>query len=214
MKSKIIYDPYEAIGGLLCLDFVNTLGGNRKSTTFEYLHSYKDLVNWAFDLNLIDNTIKNGLLAKSSKEKEKSNEATNYAIIIRETLYRIITAFKDKNPVLDEDLTFFNNELQKCNSHKVLVYNQGSFTWSYTDDTDLDFNRVLWPVIESASYVFSSNNSSRIRECGNDSCGWLFLDQTKNNNRRWCDMAICGNRVKQRNFQSKVKTSKKSIKKV
>ena len=32
------------------------------------------------------------------------------------------------------------------------------------------------------------------RICGN--CGWLFIDRSKNRSRSWCDMAVCGNRVK------------------
>lgn len=34
----------------------------------------------------------------------------------------------------------------------------------------------------------------RMKICGN--CGWLFLDASKNRSRTWCDMAVCGNRVK------------------
>jgi predicted RNA-binding Zn ribbon-like protein len=29
-------------------------------------------------------------------------------------------------------------------------------------------------------------------------CEWLFLDQSKNQSRMWCDMAVCGNRAKAR----------------
>ena len=39
----------------------------------------------------------------------------------------------------------------------------------------------------------------RIRECpGQGTCGWLFLDLSKNASRRWCDMRVCGNRAKAR----------------
>ena len=37
---------------------------------------------------------------------------------------------------------------------------------------------------------------SRVRRCGRRGCVLLFLDTSKNNTRRWCDMAVCGNRVK------------------
>ena len=36
----------------------------------------------------------------------------------------------------------------------------------------------------------------RIRVCPN--CRWLFLDRSRNGSRLWCDMAVCGNRVKAR----------------
>jgi predicted RNA-binding Zn ribbon-like protein len=43
---------------------------------------------------------------------------------------------------------------------------------------------------------------SMLRECGNPECRWLFLDTSKNHTRRWCDMKICGNRMKARRFKA------------
>jgi predicted RNA-binding Zn ribbon-like protein len=37
---------------------------------------------------------------------------------------------------------------------------------------------------------------SRVRRCGREGCALLFFDTSKNSTRRWCDMAVCGNRVK------------------
>ena len=42
-----------------------------------------------------------------------------------------------------------------------------------------------------------------IRECDGDTCGWLFLDTTRNHSRRWCDMRGCGNRAKVRRHRQK-----------
>jgi hypothetical protein len=36
----------------------------------------------------------------------------------------------------------------------------------------------------------------RIRTCGNPLCRWLFVDRSRNGSRRWCEMAVCGNRMK------------------
>jgi len=33
-------------------------------------------------------------------------------------------------------------------------------------------------------------------------CRWLFLDTSKNHTRRWCDMKVCGNRIKARRFKA------------
>ena len=37
---------------------------------------------------------------------------------------------------------------------------------------------------------------ARVRQCANPACGWLFLDNSKSGNRRWCSMSACGNRAK------------------
>jgi predicted RNA-binding Zn ribbon-like protein len=39
---------------------------------------------------------------------------------------------------------------------------------------------------------------SRVRRCGNPRCILLYYDTSKNRARRWCDMAVCGNRAKAR----------------
>lgn len=36
----------------------------------------------------------------------------------------------------------------------------------------------------------------RIKAC--EGCGWLFIDRTRNNSKRWCIAALCGNRDKAR----------------
>lgn len=40
------------------------------------------------------------------------------------------------------------------------------------------------------------HDRARIRRCANPRCVLLFLDVSKSGQRRWCDMATCGNRAK------------------
>ena len=46
----------------------------------------------------------------------------------------------------------------------------------------------------SAIRLLGSAQMRRVRAC--PVCDWLFLDKSRNGSRRWCDMAICGNRTK------------------
>jgi predicted RNA-binding Zn ribbon-like protein len=46
---------------------------------------------------------------------------------------------------------------------------------------------------------------SRLKSC--PSCRWLYLDNSKNQSRQWCDMKVCGNRAKARTFYSRQKLS-------
>lgn len=36
----------------------------------------------------------------------------------------------------------------------------------------------------------------RLRTCGNPQCRWLFVDRSRSGRRIWCEMAVCGNRMK------------------
>ncbi|GHE85366.1 hypothetical protein GCM10017786_16700 [Amycolatopsis deserti] len=39
---------------------------------------------------------------------------------------------------------------------------------------------------------------TRLRQCADGGCGWLFLDRSRNGSRRWCSSADCGNRERAR----------------
>jgi predicted RNA-binding Zn ribbon-like protein len=42
--------------------------------------------------------------------------------------------------------------------------------------------------------LLASAERDRVKQCPGPTCGWLFLDSTRNRSRRWCDPAECGNR--------------------
>jgi len=44
--------------------------------------------------------------------------------------------------------------------------------------------------------MLAGGQLARVRQCSNPQCGWLFLDNSKSGNRRWCSMSACGNRAK------------------
>ena len=54
--------------------------------------------------------------------------------------------------------------------------------------------QVLWAVADSALGLLRHGPLERVGEC--PSCGWLFLDTSRNGRRRWCSMAMCGSAVK------------------
>lgn len=44
---------------------------------------------------------------------------------------------------------------------------------------------------------------SRLRVCANPDCRWVFYDRSRNQQGHWCDMAVCGNRVKNRRLRER-----------
>jgi predicted RNA-binding Zn ribbon-like protein len=51
--------------------------------------------------------------------------------------------------------------------------------------------------------LFSPEQSDRIRECAASDCAYVFYDESRSNNRRWCSMQRCGNRAKVRTHRAK-----------
>ncbi len=56
--------------------------------------------------------------------------------------------------------------------------------------------QLLLPIAEAISNLICHADSHLIRECESSTCVLMFLDKTKAHARRWCSMALCGNRAK------------------
>jgi predicted RNA-binding Zn ribbon-like protein len=78
------------------------------------------------------------------------------------------------------------------------------FAWRFAHD-ERDLAPLLAPVVRAAAELLTSDELVRIRECGSDTCFWLFLDRSKNGTRRWGDMKVCGNRAKARRHYQREK---------
>ena len=44
---------------------------------------------------------------------------------------------------------------------------------------------------------------SRLKACANDGCQWAFYDHARNRSGKWCEMALCGNRLKARTYRAR-----------
>ena len=56
---------------------------------------------------------------------------------------------------------------------------------------------VLLPVGEAIARFLCSDDLPYVKACEGATCTLLFVDRTRRRARRWCSMAICGNRAKQ-----------------
>ncbi|MBU6500141.1 MAG: CGNR zinc finger domain-containing protein [Rhodospirillales bacterium] len=68
-----------------------------------------------------------------------------------------------------------------------------------------DVATLLAPVLWSAGDLLVGPRRARVRQCANPQCRYLFLDDSKSANRRWCSMATCGNRAKAHRHYAKAK---------
>ena len=49
----------------------------------------------------------------------------------------------------------------------------------------------------------SNGNWSRLKTCANPDCRWVFYDRSRNQRGNWCNMAVCGNRLKNRQLRAR-----------
>jgi predicted RNA-binding Zn ribbon-like protein len=56
---------------------------------------------------------------------------------------------------------------------------------------------LLLPIAQAMAELVCTDDFSRVKTCGGHGCTLVFMDRTRGNARRWCSMAVCGNRAKQ-----------------
>jgi predicted RNA-binding Zn ribbon-like protein len=56
---------------------------------------------------------------------------------------------------------------------------------------------LLLPIGEALAQFVCTEDFSNVKACEGPACTLLFADHTRGHARRWCSMAICGNRAKQ-----------------
>lgn len=205
---------FKTIGGRLCLDFTNTVGGRDSQdaqpriSRLEYkiradkLESYADLVAWSVRAGMLTESEARALLRAAKDNPSAANSTLKRGIRLRETLYRIFLSIAGGISPDKDDIASLNKELAAARAHERLAQKEEGFVWAWDDSKTLD--SVLWAVARSASELLTSDELSRVRQCGGESCGWLFLDTSRNRSRQWCDMRDCGNLSKVRRFRQRL----------
>lgn len=62
---------------------------------------------------------------------------------------------------------------------------------------------LLIPLGEAMAQVVVGEDFSHVKACEGASCTLMFADHTRGRARRWCSMALCGNRAKQKDFRER-----------
>ena len=87
--------------------------------------------------------------------------------------------------------------------HSSVVARHGRYRWEPAVAPLME--QVICHVALSANDLLFSDALHRIGQCSGRDCRWLWIDRTRNHTRRWCDMAVCGNRAKaHRHYQRRL----------
>lgn len=164
---------------------------------------YQDLVTWSRQADIIQEEEALRLLKEAERKPSEARKTLAEAIELREVIYRVFEAVALERTPLDADVEVFNKKLAEAMTHARIEHQQGGFVWRWEDSDALD--RMMWPITRSAADLLTSHELRRVRACGSEDCGWLFVDTSRNGSRRWCDMSDCGNRAKARRHYNRVK---------
>jgi predicted RNA-binding Zn ribbon-like protein len=120
------------------------------------------------------------------------------ALAIREGLRALGRANNDE-PLDDERVAAMNRAAKGLPLVPVV---RDSATWTLSPKA-AGVDGYLAGMLSTLVTAIADGSWSRVKSCRNDTCRWLFFDQSRNRSGTWCTMAICGSRMKSRAYRTR-----------
>ncbi len=172
------------------LDFCNTRAGWGTAEPLEYLTSYDHLVVWAREAGLIGGPTAVRLRRDAKREPAEARRVLERVLALRTALYTTCT-----DPVHTAAWDEVAAEARAAAAAAVLVRDAPpGRRWVIPETTGLHLPAL--ELARAAGALLASTDLGSVGRCPGEGCGWLFLDPR--GRRRWCTMAVCGNRAKAR----------------
>jgi predicted RNA-binding Zn ribbon-like protein len=200
---------FELCAGHPALELVNSLDHRfRQEGPVERLADYTDLLRFAEQTRLL--APRQARRLAGSVRAEEAARALRSARELREALASACYAVVDGRRPADADLRTLERHFHGASRHRELRWEKATggggepvrlkWHWGrYETCAELP----VWMLSLAARELVISGSMDRVRPCAAQSCRWLFLDTSKSHARRWCDMKVCGNRMKARRFQAR-----------
>ena len=208
MTKAVQNRPFQLVAAHPALDLVNTLDWRfREDGPEELLAGYDDLLRFAAESELLT-TRQIRQIVRSSTESAAA-DALVACRELREAAAEVFYAAVDDRTPAASQIKTLDRSFKEARSHQRLAWSgsglnsvSGSrLVWEWPA-SDCSAELPLWILALSAARLLISDRMSLLRACEKPDCRWLFLDTSKNRTRRWCDMKICGNRMKARRFKA------------
>jgi predicted RNA-binding Zn ribbon-like protein len=177
----------------LALDFVNTefgVGDGRR----EWLDSDARVLHWLQ---------RAGLPTLKFKAKARLGALLEAALALRESARGLIE--KRKGGMIGNPAVL-NRLLALDSSYSQLVWSKQQSARREQRQRVTSVEALLVPVAQAVATLIAEADFSLVRECESSDCTVWFYDRTKSHRRRWCSMALCGNRMKVAAFRARNKT--------
>ncbi|MEU7139710.1 CGNR zinc finger domain-containing protein [Nocardia sp. NPDC046473] len=169
------------VSGNLALDFAGTVKA-RTGSFDDALDAPAALADWLVAAELLDHA------------PDCDAATLDRAVRLREAAYRMAVAVSLGEPLAEADRHIVND----CAAGELPAISlrpDGAITRTGTPAA------ALTAVARSAIELLGG--SATIKECGRPECTRLYVDTSRGGTRRWCDMTICGNRVKSAAFRAR-----------
>jgi predicted RNA-binding Zn ribbon-like protein len=195
-------DRTESLGGHPVIDFVNTVSwrlepGRRR----DELTTFGVLLAWTEHAGLLQASDARRLTVQAARDGKAAEHTLDAVRALREQLYRVLV----------EPAGSHESELDALQHTFVAALSRADLTlplplqWRPRVEQP---NDLLWLIALAAIELLWSPDARQVRQCAGAGCGWLFVDHSRNQSRRWCSSSACGNRYRVKSHYARRKTER------
>jgi predicted RNA-binding Zn ribbon-like protein len=197
------------VGDSLGLDFLNSIA-TPVDTVVDWIDNGEGYLSWLEQSRLVPGNVLRDMRTRALPgELDKiADQARSLREWFRDFVRRhrghplttdSLAELEPLNRLLDRDEAF--TQLVSESTRRGPFKLQAVRRWRNPD-------ALLFPVGEALARLVCSEDFSHVKACEGPACTLLFADHTRGHARRWCSMAICGNRAKQAAHRNRLKQRK------
>ena len=190
--------PAFLVGDHLALDFLNTVA-RPQGKEIDWLGDGNDLLDWLKQAGAIEPA---AVARMRESQRSALDDVARQARQFRQWLHKFVTARMGKplrataaaltplNQLLARDASFEQVQAAGDDAEPAQrLHLRRIHRWKSPAE-------LLEPIAAAVADLICNQDFRLIRSCEGAGCILLFLDRTKAHGRRWCSMAVCGNRAK------------------
>jgi predicted RNA-binding Zn ribbon-like protein len=198
--------PAIFVGDALGLDFLNSIA-TPVDTAIDWIDDGEGYLSWLEQARLVPGDVLQDM--RTCALPGELDKVADQARSLREWFRRFVnqhkghplpakalTKLRPLNRLLERDEIF--NQVAPCPPGQGAFEFQRLRHWRNPD-------ALLLPVGEALARLVCTEDFSHVKACEGPACTLLFADHTRGHARRWCSMAICGNRAKQAAHRNRLK---------
>jgi predicted RNA-binding Zn ribbon-like protein len=202
--------PAIFVGDAPGLDFLNSIA-TPVDTVIDWIDDGEGFLSWLGQAQLVPRDVLRDMTARAlpgeiDKVADQARSLREwFRGFVRQHRGRPLTAgtfaeLEPLNRLLDRDESFTRIVPRPAARRPFEL--QAARRWSNPD-------ALLLPVGEALARLVCSEDFSNVKACEGPVCTLLFADHTRGHRRRWCSMAICGNRAKQAAHRNRLRAHKR-----
>ena len=179
---------FHLLGGRLALDFVNAIPSNADL-------SWQRLIAFLAAARIATPERAGELLALGHSDPQAAQALLWKAQRLSAGLRRAFDSLLRRQRIAREWIEPINEVLRITEGHDELGSADGEWALEFVArEGGLEW--LLAAIARSGAETIAEGARARLRLCANPQCGLFFYDTSRTGRRRWCSMALCGNRSK------------------